>query len=126
MYDLVIPVWQADVVDAARRLAERRHRQARFAGEQGAVTLPYRGARPTLPPIIAGAGHVAVPLAAMATLCDSPSPCSTIGRGMPTHSASAADRAIAGPFRDEVAQLRGDRPAFDPAHPSGARHAPSA
>ncbi|MCB0149901.1 MAG: hypothetical protein KDE01_19925, partial [Caldilineaceae bacterium] len=38
--DLVIPVWQADVVDAARAaLAERRHRQARFAGEQGAVTL---------------------------------------------------------------------------------------
>ncbi|MCB9120926.1 MAG: XdhC family protein [Caldilinea sp.] len=115
--DLVIPVWQADVVDAARAaLAERRHRQARFAGEQGAVTLFIEVRAQPYHLIIAGAGHVAVPLAAMATLCDFTV---TVLDDRPQYANAqrfpAADRVIAGPFRDELRKLRGDRPAFDPA-----------
>ena len=115
--DLVIPVWQADVVDAARAaLAERRHRQARFAGEQGAVTLFIEVRAQPYHLIIAGAGHVAVPLAAMAALCDFTV---TVLDDRPQYANAqrfpAADRVIAGPFRDELRKLRGDRPAFDPA-----------
>ncbi|MCB0133867.1 MAG: XdhC family protein [Caldilineaceae bacterium] len=115
--DLVIPVWQADVVDAARAaLAERRHRQARFAGEQGAVTLFIEVRAQPYHLIIAGAGHVAVPLAAMAALCDFTV---TVLDDRPQYANAqrfpAADRVIAGPFREELRKLRGDRPAFDPA-----------
>ncbi len=115
--DLVLPVWQAEVVDAARAaLTERRHRQARFAGERGAVTLFIEVRAQPYHLIIAGAGHVAVPLAAMATLCDFTV---TVLDDRPQYANAqrfpAADRVIAGPFREELRKLRGDRPAFDPA-----------
>ena len=115
--DLVLPAWQTEVVDAARAaLAERRHRQARFAGEQGAVTLFIEVRAQPYHLIIAGAGHVAVPLAAMAALCDFTV---TVLDDRPQYANAqrfpAADRVIAGPFRDELRKLRGDRPAFDPA-----------
>ena len=115
--DLVLPAWQTEVVDAARAaLAERRHSQARFAGERGAVTLFIEVRAQPYHLIIAGAGHVAVPLAAMAALCDFTV---TVLDDRPQYANAqrfpAADRVIAGPFRDELRKLRGDRPAFDPA-----------
>jgi len=115
--DLVIPAWQTEVVDAARAaLAERRHHQARFAGEQGAVTLFIEVRAQPYHLIIAGAGHVAVPLAAMAALCDFTV---TVLDDRPQYANAqrfpAADRVIAGPFREELRKLRGARPAFDPA-----------
>ncbi len=115
--DLVLPAWQDELVAAAQAaLAERRHRQVRFAGEHGAVTIFVEVRAQPYHLIIAGAGHVAVPLAAVAALCDFTV---TVLDDRPQYANAqrfpAADRVIAGPFREELRKLRGDRPAFDPA-----------
>src|SRR5690606_4676868 len=115
--DLVLPAWQAELVEAARAaLAERRHRRLEFADEHGAVTLFVEVRAQPYHLIIAGAGHVAVPLASMAALCDFSV---TVLDDRPQYANAqrfpTADRAIAGPFRDELRKLRGNRPAFDAA-----------
>jgi len=115
--DLVLPAWQAELVEAARAaLAERRHRRLEFADEHGAVTLFVEVRAQPYHLIIAGAGHVAVPLATMAALCDFSV---TVLDDRPQYANvqrfPTADRVIAGPFRDELRKLRGDRPAFDTA-----------
>ena len=66
--------------------------------------------------IVVGAGHVAAPLAAIAHICEFTV---TVLDDRPQYANAqrfpAADRVIAGPFREELRKLRGDRPAFDPA-----------
>ena len=115
--DLAPNAWQAELAAAARAaLAERRHRQVHFASDRGSITLFIEVRAHPYHLIIAGAGHVAVPLASMAALCDFTV---TVLDDRPQYASTqrfpTADRVIAGPFREELRALRGDRPTFDPA-----------
>jgi len=115
--DLVLNTWQAELVAAAHAaLAERRHRQVYFAGDQGSIRLFIEVRAQPYHLIIAGAGHVAVPLASMATLCDFTV---TVLDDRPQYANTqrfpTADRVISGSFREELRKLRGDRVTFDPA-----------
>jgi len=113
--DLAIGAQQAAMIEAARAaLRERRHTLLNYRTERGAISLFVEAQPLPYHLIIAGAGHVAVPLASMASLCDftvtvlDDRPQFANAQRFPT-----ANRVIAGPFRAELCKLRGDRPAFD-------------
>jgi xanthine dehydrogenase accessory factor len=101
------------VYDARRALAEREHRRLTYAQPDGNVTLfvEVQVQPPHL--IIVGAGHIAVPLASVATTCDFSV---TVLDDRPQYAHTArfptAERVIAGPFRPELAALRAVTP-FD-------------
>jgi xanthine dehydrogenase accessory factor len=110
------PALTAQVLaDARQALAARRARQFQYTTATGEFTIfvDVQAQPPHL--IIAGAGHVAAPLAAIAHICEftvtvlDDRPQFANRQRFPT-----AERVIAGPFRPELRNLRGDRAAFDP------------
>ncbi len=96
--------------DARRALAEREHRHLTYTRADGVlkVFVEVQAQPPQL--IIVGAGHIAVPLASIAALCDFEV---TVLDDRPQYAHPArfptAKRVIAGPFRAELRTLRGDR-----------------
>ncbi|HHW87704.1 MAG TPA: XdhC/CoxF family protein [Chloroflexi bacterium] len=113
--DLMIGELQPQLLDAARQaLRERRHTRLEYRTEHGALTLFVEVQPQPYHLIIAGAGHVAVPLATMAALCDFTV---TVLDDRPQYANvqrfPTANRVIAGPFREELRKLRGDQPTFD-------------
>ncbi len=114
--DLDLRDLQDEMVQAGRAaLRERRHARLDYHTERGHVALFVEVQPQPYHLIIAGAGHVAAPLAAMAALCDFTV---TVLDDRPQYANKArfptADRVIAGPFREELRALRGGRPTFDP------------
>ncbi|HHY56659.1 MAG TPA: hypothetical protein GYA08_14630, partial [Chloroflexi bacterium] len=113
--DLTIGALQPQLLAAARQaINQRRHTQLHYQTEQGALTLFVEVQPQPYHLIIAGAGHVAVPLATMAALCDFTV---TVLDDRPQYANRqrfpTAHRVIAGPFREELCKLRGNRPTFD-------------
>lgn len=116
------PVGQLDLgeltarifADARRALAERTHRHYDYTTAQGSVKVfvEVQAHPPHL--IIVGAGHIAVPLAAIAKINDF---AVTVLDDRPQYAHPArfptADRVIAGAFRSELQKLRGNRATFD-------------
>ncbi|MEZ4622141.1 MAG: XdhC family protein [Caldilineaceae bacterium] len=114
--ELPLPPTLLTTIYAAARdaLHLRRHRHVEVENEKGAVKVfvEVQARPPHL--IIVGAGHIAVPLAAIAKINDFE--VSVIDDRMQyAHPARfpTADRVIAGPFRAELQKLRGDKPTFD-------------
>lgn len=101
------------LADARQALDERTHRQYDYTTEQG--TLKVFVEVQVQPPhlIVVGAGHIAVPLAAIAKINDFEV---TVLDDRPQYAHVArfptADRVIAGPFRSELNKLRGGRSTF--------------
>ncbi|MCX6047156.1 MAG: XdhC family protein [Chloroflexi bacterium] len=100
--------------DARRALDDRKHRRLDYTTTEGSLKIfvEVQAQPPHL--IIVGAGHIAVPLAAVAKLNDFEV---TVLDDRPLYANVArfpsADRVIAGPFRAELSQLRGGKPTFD-------------
>jgi xanthine dehydrogenase accessory factor len=113
--DLELGALSEQILDDARAaLSARAHRSLTYTTDQGTLTLfvEVQAQPPHL--IIVGAGHIAVPLAAIAKLTDF---AVTVLDDRPQYANPArfptADRVIAGPFRAELQRLRGGQPAFD-------------
>jgi xanthine dehydrogenase accessory factor len=102
------------LADARQVIREKSSRHLQYAEAHGAVSLfvDVQQRPPHL--IVVGAGHIAVPLAAMAKLCEFQV---TVLDDRPQFSNTArfptADRVIAGPFRAELDRLRQGKAAFD-------------
>ncbi len=100
--------------DARQALLDRAHRHYDYTTPTGTfkVMVEVQAQPPHL--IIVGAGHIAVPLAAIAKINDFEV---TVLDDRPQYANQArfptADRVIAGPFRAELQALRGGRPTFD-------------
>lgn len=114
--DLDVGPLAAELAGAARSaLDERRHRTVTLTAPGGSLTafIEVQAQPPHL--IVVGAGHIAVPLAAIAKISDFEV---TVLDDRPQYAHQArfptADRVVAGPFRPELAALRRGRPAFDP------------
>lgn len=105
---------QAALADARDAIAQKRHKRLHYTFEDGEFTLfvEVQARPPHL--IIAGAGHIAVPLASIAKTCDFTV---TVLDDRPQYAHSArfptADRVVAGPFRPTLSQLRQGKPVFD-------------
>ncbi len=101
-------------MDARQALDDRKHRRLEYKTVQGSLKIfvEVQAQPPHL--IIVGAGHIAVPLAAIAKINEFEV---TVLDDRPQYANSArfpsADRVIAGPFRAELNQLRGGRATFD-------------
>lgn len=113
--DLDLGARQPALIEAARTaLMQRRHTQLTYQDAQGAVSLFVEVQPQPYHLIIAGAGHVAAPLATMAVLCDFTV---TVLDDRPQYANAArfptAHRVIAGPFREELRALRRDQMTFD-------------
>lgn len=110
LYELTEQIWR----DARRALLDRSHRHVDYTTEQESVQIfiEVQVQPPHL--IIVGAGHIAVPLAAIAKINDFEV---TVLDDRPQFAHPArfptADRVIAGDFRSELRNLRGDKPTFD-------------
>ena len=107
---------QPQMLEAARfALRERRHTQLAYQTETGSISLFVEVQPQPYHLIIAGAGHVAVPLATMAVLCDFTV---TVLDDRPQFANRqrfpSAHQVIAGPFREELRRLRGNGSVFDP------------
>ena len=102
------------LADARRVIQEKTARHLHYAEADGSVSLfvDVQQRPPHL--IVVGAGHIAVPLAAMAKLCEFQV---TVLDDRPQFANTArfpsADRVIAGPFRAELDRLRQGKAAFD-------------
>lgn len=100
--------------DALNALADHQHRMLSYETDDGAVRI-FAEVQ-TQPPrlLIVGAGHIAVPLATIAALCDFQV---IVLDDRPQYADAArfpdADRVIAGPFRDELRKLRQEGSGFD-------------
>lgn len=104
--------------DGRRALLARSHRSVAYTGDNGRersdlkVFVEVQVQPPHL--IIAGAGHIAVPLASVAKLNDFQV---TVIDDRPQYAHPArfptADRVIAGPFRETINDLRPDDPTSD-------------
>lgn len=96
------------IYDVRRTLLDREHRHLTFTRPEGEVKVfvDVQVQPPHL--IIVGAGHIAVPLASIAATCDF---AVTVLDDRPQYAHPArfptAQRVIAGPFRAELAALRG-------------------
>lgn len=100
--------------DARKALQERQHRTYRYVTTTGTVTVfvEVQVQPPHL--IIAGAGHIAVPLAAMAHLCDFVvSVLDDRAQFADRQRFPTADQVIVGSFRPELRRLRQGAPVFD-------------
>lgn len=108
--ELTAEVWRA----ARQALLDRAHRQLDYTTDQDIIKIfvEVQVQPPQL--IIVGAGHIAVPLAAIAKLNDFEV---TVLDDRPQYAHRArfptADRVIAGDFRAELRKLRGNQPTFD-------------
>ncbi len=104
----------AVLADARRAIAQRGHKRLEYAFEEGDVSVfvEVQARPPHL--IIAGAGHIAIPLASIAKTCDF---AVTVLDDRPQFAHRArfptADEVVAGPFRPTLAGLRQGRPSFD-------------
>ncbi len=102
------------LADARRVIQEKTARHLHYAEADGSVSLfvDVQQRPPHL--IVVGAGHIAVPLAAMAKLCEFQV---TVLDDRPQFANTArfpsADAVIAGPFRAELDRLRQGKAAFD-------------
>ena len=105
---------QTVLADASAAIAHKEHKQLHYAFEDGEFTafVEVQARPPHL--IIAGAGHIAVPLASIAKTCDFTV---TVLDDRPQYAHPArfptADRVVAGPFRPTLAELRRGKPVFD-------------
>ena len=105
---------EAVLADARAAIAQKRHKQLGYAFEEGGFTIfvEVQSRPPHL--IIAGAGHIAVPLASIAKTCDF---AVTVLDDRPQYAHPArfptADRVAAGPFRPTLSELRQGNPVFD-------------
>jgi xanthine dehydrogenase accessory factor len=102
------------LADVRAALAERKPRQADYATAAGSLRLFVDVQVPAPHLIIAGAGHIAVPLAAIAHICDF---AVTVLDDRPQYASRArfptADRVVAGPFTAELRKVRGGAATFD-------------
>ncbi len=109
------PALRAEIVAAAAGvLAAGSHATLQIPTPSGALTCFVEVQSPPAHLIICGAGHIAVPLAAIAHLCDFE--VSVIDDRAQYASAARfpmAERVLAGDFRTELAALRNGRPRFD-------------
>lgn len=102
------------LADIRQAIAAKQPSQLRYAEAGGSVSLfvDVQQRPPHL--IVVGAGHIAVPLAAMAKICEFQV---TVLDDRPQFSNTArfptADEVIAGPFRAELDRLRQGKAAFD-------------
>lgn len=102
------------LADIRQAIRAKQPRQLRYAEANGSVSLfvDVQQRPPHL--IVVGAGHIAVPLAAMAKLCEFQV---TVLDDRPQFANTArfptADEVIAGPFRPELDRLRQGKAAFD-------------
>ena len=105
---------QTVLADASEAIAHKEHKQLHYAFEDGEFTafVEVQARPPHL--IIAGAGHIAVPLASIAKTCDFTV---TVLDDRPQYAHPTrfptADRVVAGPFRPTLAELRRGKPVFD-------------
>lgn len=108
--ELAAPV----LADVRAALAERKPRRADYATAAGSLRLFFDVQVPPPHLIIGGAGHIAVPLAAIARICDF---AVTVLDDRPQYASRArfptADQVIAGPFRAELRKLRNGAATFD-------------
>lgn len=108
------PLTDRVLADIRRTIAAKQPRQLRYAESGGAVSLfvDVQQRPPHL--IVVGAGHIAVPLAAMAKLCEFQV---TVLDDRPQFANRerfpSADQVVAGPFRAELDRLRQGKAAFD-------------
>jgi len=102
------------LADARRVIGEKRPRSLHYHQADGSVSLfvDVQQRPPHL--IVVGAGHIAVPLAAMAKLCDFQV---TVLDDRPQFANRdrfpTADAIVAGPFRAELDRLRQGKATFD-------------
>lgn len=93
--------------DARRALAEREHRHLSYTRPEGTVKVFVEALVQPSHLVIVGAGHIAVPLASIAAICDFEV---TVLDDRPQYAHPArfpsAKQVIAGPFRAELAKLR--------------------
>jgi xanthine dehydrogenase accessory factor len=100
--------------DARIAIERKKHQQIHYADEDGSfsVFVEVQDRPPHL--IIAGAGHIAVPLASIAKTCDF---LVTVIDDRPQFAHVArfptADRVVAGPFRPTLVDLRQGKEVFD-------------
>lgn len=108
--DLAVPV----LADVYAALASHTTRQADYTSPAGNLSLFFDVQAPLPRLIVVGAGHIAVPLAAIARICDfavtvlDDRPLYANRQRFPT-----ADHVIAGPFAAELRRLRQGAAAFD-------------
>ncbi|MBX3053972.1 MAG: XdhC family protein [Caldilineaceae bacterium] len=108
------PLTERALSDIRQVLREKAPRHLHYTEADGAVSL-FVDVQPRPPHlIVVGAGHIAVPLAAMAKLCEFQV---TVLDDRPQFANTArfptADQVIAGPFRAELDRLRQGKAAFD-------------
>jgi xanthine dehydrogenase accessory factor len=113
--DLALGELAAQVLaDVRAALAERKPRQAEYTTSAGSLRLFFDVQVPPPRLLIVGAGHIAVPLAAIARICDF---AVTVLDDRPQYANRArfptADQVIAGLFTAELRKLRGGAAAFD-------------
>jgi len=112
--DLGLGALTHDVLaDAREALEARTHRLLSYSRPEGSVSVfvEVQAQPPHL--IIAGAGHIAAPLAAIAHICDFQV---TVLDDRPQYARPERfphARVIAGPFREELRALRGQGPGLD-------------
>ena len=100
--------------DARLVIARKQHEHMRYEEEDGSfsVFVEVQARPPHL--IIAGAGHIAIPLASIAKTCEF---LVTVIDDRPQYAHASrfpsADRVVAGPFRPTLVELRQDKDAFD-------------
>ena len=100
--------------DARLAIARKQHQHFRYEEEAGSFSafVEVQARPPHL--IIAGAGHIAIPLASVAKTCDF---LVTVIDDRPQYAHKSrfpsADRVVAGPFRPTLVDLRQDKDAFD-------------
>ena len=100
--------------DGRLAIARKRHEHFHYEEEDGSfsVFVEVQSRPPHL--IIAGAGHIAIPLASIAKTCDF---MVTVIDDRPQYAHvsrfPSADRVIAGPFRPTLVELRQGNEAFD-------------
>lgn len=113
--DLALGELQAQVLDDVRgALTARRAGSRRYAAPAGSLQVFIDVQAPPPHLVIAGAGHIAAPLAEIGRICDFEV---TVLDDRPQYASRArfptADRVIAGPLRDELRKLRGGQATFD-------------
>jgi xanthine dehydrogenase accessory factor len=100
--------------EARQAIEDKHHRQFGYHTTEGDVRVFVEVQRRPSHLIVVGAGHIAVPLAAIAKTCDFQV---TVldDRSQYAHRSRfpTADRVIAGPFVEELQQLRRGSAAFD-------------
>ncbi|MEZ4638485.1 MAG: XdhC/CoxI family protein [Caldilineaceae bacterium] len=102
------------LADVRAAIADKAHRALNYEVDQGKVSLFVEVQRRPPHLIIVGAGHIAVPLAAIAKISEFEV---TVLDDRPQYAHAArfptADQVIAGPFRAELDRLRQGKPVFD-------------